>query len=57
MNAKKLAQDIRGEIEKATGEKAAVSVKDSIVKLSGRFRSPESTVDAGHIAAGFEGIR
>jgi glycerol-3-phosphate dehydrogenase len=56
MNAKKLAQDIRGEIEKATGEKAAVSVVHSIANLSGRFRSHQSTVDAGYIAAGFESV-
>jgi len=57
MNAKKLAQNIRGEIEKATGDRAAVSITDGIVKLSGRFRSNQGAVDAGHIAAGFEGVR
>ncbi len=57
MTKEKLARTIRGEIEKATGEKAAVSVKDSVARLSGRFPSNQSVVDAGHIAASFEQVR
>ncbi len=57
MDDEKLAKDIGGEIEKATGEKPAVSVRDRIAELSGRFRSHQSAVDAGHLAAGFEQVR
>jgi glycerol-3-phosphate dehydrogenase len=57
MNKEKLARNIRGEIEKATGEKATASVKDGVVRLSGRFTSNQSVVDAGHTAAGFEQVR
>jgi glycerol-3-phosphate dehydrogenase len=57
MNEEKLARNIQGEIEKATGEKATVSLEDSVVILSGHFPSNQSVVDAGHISAGFEQIR
>jgi glycerol-3-phosphate dehydrogenase len=57
MTKEKLARNIRGEIEKATGEKATVSVKDGVVRLSGHFPSNQSVVDAGHIAANFEQVR
>jgi len=57
MNEAKLARTIQGEIEKATGEKATVSIEDSVVGLSGQFRSNQSVVDAGHIAANFEQVR
>ena len=36
-SGQRLAREIRGEIEKATGEKAAVAVEDGVVRLSGRF--------------------
>ena len=57
MNEKKLARTIQGEIAKATGEKATVSIEDSVVRLSGQFPSNQSVVDAGHIAANFEQVR
>ena len=57
MNEEKLARTIQGEIEKATGEKAAVSIEDSVARLDGRFPSNQSAVDAGHISAGFEQVR
>ena len=57
MNEAKLARTIQGEIEKATGEKATVSIEDSVVRLSGQFPSNQSVVDAGHIAASFEQVR
>ena len=57
MGDEQLAGTIQGEIEKATGEKAVVSVSDDIVRLRGRFSSNESTVDAGHLAASFEQVR
>ena len=52
-----LAREMQGEIEKTTGEKAIVSVRNGVVGLKGRFSSNESTVNAGHIAAGFEQVR
>ncbi|GAF75001.1 unnamed protein product, partial [marine sediment metagenome] len=57
MNEKRLARTIQGEIAKATGEKATVSIEDSVVRLSGQFPSNQSVVDAGHIAANFEQVR
>jgi len=57
MNENNLARTIKGEIEKETGEKATVSVDDSVVRLSGQFPSNKSVVDAGHIAAEFEQVR
>ena len=57
MNEAKLARTIQGEIEKATGEKATVSIEDSVVRLEGQFPSNQSVVDAGHIAASFEQVR
>jgi len=57
MNEAKLARTIQGEIEKTTGEKAIVSVQDSVARLSGQFPTNQSVVDAGHIAANFEQLR
>ena len=57
MNEKRLARTIQGEIAKATGERATVSIEDSVVRLSGQFPSNQSVVDAGHIAANFEQVR
>ncbi len=57
MDDKKLTRTIQGEIEKATSEKPTVSVKDGIAKLTGRFSSYPSVVDAGHVAGKFEQIR
>jgi len=57
MDEKKLARTVQGEIEKATSEKPTVSVKDGIAKLTGRFSSYQSVVDAGHVAGHFEQIK
>jgi len=57
MNEEKLARTIQGEIEETTGEKATVSIQDSVAELSGQFPSYQSIVDAGHIAAKFEQVR
>jgi glycerol-3-phosphate dehydrogenase len=57
MNEARLARTIQGEIEKATGEKATVSIEGSVARLSGQFPSNQSVVDAGHIAADFEQVR
>ena len=57
MENEKLARTIQGEIAQATGEKIAVSVRDSIAELTGRAGSLQNAVDAGHIAAGPEQVR
>ncbi|MBE0480458.1 MAG: NAD(P)/FAD-dependent oxidoreductase [Dehalococcoidia bacterium] len=51
MDEARLAREIKGEIEEATGEKATVGVRDSVAILSGRFSSLQNVVEAGHIAA------
>ena len=57
MENEKLARTIQGEIAQATGEKVAVSVKDSIAELTGRAGSLQNAVEAGHIAAVQEQVR
>ncbi len=57
MDQDKLARDIRGSIEEATGESAEVSVSDGIATLIGRFTSLDKVVDAGHIAGEHEHVR
>jgi glycerol-3-phosphate dehydrogenase len=57
MENEKLARTIQGEIAQATGEKVAVSVRDSIAELTGRAGSLQNAVDAGHVAAGSEQVR
>lgn len=52
-----LAREIQGEIEKATGEQVAVSMRDGIARLRGRAPSHEATVDAGHLAGSFDKVR
>jgi len=52
-----LAREIQGEIEKATGEKVAVSVVDSIARLRGRVSSHQAAVAAGHLAGSFDKVR
>ena len=52
-----LAREIQGEIEKAIGEKVAVSIGDSIARLRGQFSSHQAAVDAGHLAARFDRVR
>jgi glycerol-3-phosphate dehydrogenase len=51
------AREIQGEIEKATGEKVALSVRDGIARLRGHLSSHEAAVEAGHLAAGFDKVR
>jgi glycerol-3-phosphate dehydrogenase len=57
INEERLARTIQGEIEKATGEKATVSIQDSVTRLNGQFPSSQSVVDAGHTAANFDQVR
>jgi len=57
INEERLARTIQGEIEKATGEKATVSIQDSAARLNGQFPSSQSVVDAGHTAANFDQVR
>ena len=52
-----LARDIQGEIEKAVGERAAVSVRDGIARLRGRFSSHQAAVDAGLLAGEIDAVR
>ena len=52
-----LAREIHGEIEKATGEKVAVSVRDGIACLGGHSLSHQTALDAGHVAGGFDKVR
>jgi glycerol-3-phosphate dehydrogenase len=52
-----LAREIQGEIEKATGEKVAVSVTDGIARLGGHSSSHQATLEAGHLAGSFDKIR
>jgi glycerol-3-phosphate dehydrogenase len=52
-----LAREIQGEIEKATGEPVAVSMKSGIAGLRGRFSSHQAALEAGHLAGSFEKVR
>ena len=52
-----LAREIQGEIEKATGERVAVSIGDGIARLSGRLSSHQAALEAGHLAGSFEKVR
>jgi len=52
-----LAREIRGEIEKATGEEVAVSVRDGIAWLRGHSSSHQTALDAGHVAGSFDKVR
>jgi glycerol-3-phosphate dehydrogenase len=52
-----LAHEVQGEIEEATGEKAAVSMRDGIATLRGQFSSHQTAVEAGHLAADFDKVR
>jgi glycerol-3-phosphate dehydrogenase len=56
-NDRALAREIQGEIEKASGEKIAVSVSDGIARLRGRLSSHQAAVDAGHLAGSFDKVR
>ncbi len=52
-----LAREIQGEIEKTTGERVAVSMRDSIAGLRGRLSSHEAALEAGHLAGSFDMVR
>ena len=52
-----LARDIQSEIEKAIGEKVAVSMKGGIATLRGHLSSHQTVVEAGHLAARFDKVR
>jgi len=52
-----LAREIQGEIEKATGEQVAVSVRDGIARLRGHSSSHQTALDAGHVAGSFDKVR
>lgn len=52
-----LAREIQGEIEKATGEKVAVSMRDGIARLRGHLSSHQAAIEAGHLAASFDKVR
>jgi len=52
-----LAREIQGEIEKATGEKITVSMRDGIARLRGHLSSHQAALEAGYLAAGFDKVR
>jgi len=52
-----LAREIQGEIEKATGEQVAVSMRDGIARLRGHLSSNQVALEAGHLAASFDKVR
>ena len=52
-----LAREIQGEIEKATGQKVAISVRDGIASLHGRSSSHDAALQAGYLAAGSSKVR
>jgi glycerol-3-phosphate dehydrogenase len=52
-----LSREIAGEIEKATGQQVAVSMKDGIARLRGRAASHGAAVQAGHLAGDFDKVR
>jgi glycerol-3-phosphate dehydrogenase len=52
-----LAREVRGEIEKATGEQVVVSMRDGIARLRGHLSSHQAAVEAGHLAGDFDKVR
>jgi len=52
-----LAREIQGEIDKATGEKVAVSMRDGIARLGGHSSSHQAALEAGHLAGSFDKVR
>jgi len=52
-----LAREIQGEIEKATGEQVAVSMRDGIARLRGHLSSHWAAVEAGHLAGSLDKVR
>ena len=56
-NDRALAREIQGEIEKATGQKVAISVRYGIARLHGHLSLHQAALDAGYIAARFDKVR
>jgi glycerol-3-phosphate dehydrogenase len=56
-NDRALAREIQGEIEKATGEKTTVSMRDGIASLHGHLSSHQAALEAGYLAAGCDKVR
>jgi glycerol-3-phosphate dehydrogenase len=54
---KALAREIQGEIEKATGEQVAVSMRDGIARLGGHLSSHQAAIETGHLTADFDKVR
>jgi glycerol-3-phosphate dehydrogenase len=54
---KALAREIQGEIEKATGEQVAVSMRDGIASLGGHLSSHQAAIETGHLTADFDKVR
>jgi len=52
-----LAREIQGEMEKATGQKVAVSVIGGIASLHGHLSSHQAALEAGYVAARFDKVR
>ena len=52
-----LAREIHGEIEKATREQVAVSMRDGIARLRGRLPSHQAALDVGHLAGSYDKVR
>ena len=52
-----LAREIKGEIEKATGEQVAISMGDGIARLRGHLSSHQAALEAGHLAGSFDKVR
>jgi glycerol-3-phosphate dehydrogenase len=52
-----LAHEIKGEIEKATGQQVAVSMGDGIARLRGHLSSHQAALEAGHLAGSFDKVR
>jgi len=56
-NDRRLAREIQGEIEKATSEQVAVSMRDGIARLRGHSSSHQAALEAGHLAGSFDKVR
>ena len=56
-NDRALAREIQGEIEKATGEQVAVSMRHRIASLHGHLSSHQTALDVGHVAGSFDKVR
>jgi glycerol-3-phosphate dehydrogenase len=56
-NDRVLAREIQGEIEKTTGDKVAVSIRDGIARLRGHSSSHQTALEVGYLAAGFDKVR